>query len=176
MGLECQTNHDSRDDCKDCITECLQSLPTKHNLPRHYRCAELASGEPLGSGISLNVTCSTEKMASSEQYAGRHPVFEFPAAAQVPTRFPDAAARVLQVLRQLAGRYEEMVVKDPELTSKIESALRVASYLIPGARQVDFGTIPLMLSIVMNLQMLIIFPPSLSNRTIGWRLGSIGTE
>ena len=93
-----------------------------------------------------------------------------------PLVSPDAAARVLQVLRQLAGRYEEMVVKDPELTSKIESALRVASYLIPGARQVDFGTIPLMLSIVMNLQMLIIFPLSLSNRTIGWRLGSIGTE
>lgn len=72
-------------------------------------------------------------MASSEQYAGRHPVFEFPAAAQVPTRLPDAAVRVLSVVRQLAGRYEEMVVKDPELTSKIESALRVASYLIPGA-------------------------------------------
>lgn len=37
------------------------------------------------------------------------------------------------MLRQAAARYEDMIVKDPDFTSKLESALKVASFLIPGA-------------------------------------------
>ena len=48
----------------------------------------------------------------------------------------DAAAisRLLRPLRQLLARYEDMVVRDPDFTSKLESGLRLASYLVPGER------------------------------------------
>lgn len=39
----------------------------------------------------------------------------------------------LSLLRQVASKYEDTVVRDPELTSKLEYALRIASYIIPGA-------------------------------------------
>lgn len=45
---------------------------------------------------------------------------------------PGVVTRTLAVLREVAGRYEEMVVKDAEMTAKIESALRLASYIVPG--------------------------------------------
>ena len=37
------------------------------------------------------------------------------------------------MLRQAAAKYEDMIVKDPNFTSNLESALKVASYIIPGA-------------------------------------------
>ena len=39
------------------------------------------------------------------------------------------------ILRQLAAKYEDVVVKDPDFTSQLESTLKVASYIIPGAHQ-----------------------------------------
>ena len=69
-------------------------------------------------------TAAPEKMASPELGNAR-------------TDFSTAAVRTLAVLRELAGRYQEMVVKDPEFTSKIETVLRLASYVIPGALQIE---------------------------------------
>ncbi len=43
-----------------------------------------------------------------------------------------SVSRVAAALRELVGKYEDMVVKDPALTSRIESALRLASYILPG--------------------------------------------
>ena len=40
---------------------------------------------------------------------------------------------VLSALRSAAERYCDMVVKDPDLTSKLESAFRLTSYILPGA-------------------------------------------
>ena len=39
----------------------------------------------------------------------------------------------LTVLRSGAGEYCDMVVKGPDLTSKLESAFRLTSYVLPGA-------------------------------------------
>ena len=33
---------------------------------------------------------------------------------------------------ELAKRYQELIVKDPELASRLESGFRLASYLVPG--------------------------------------------
>lgn len=41
--------------------------------------------------------------------------------------------RSMAVLRQAAAKYEEVIVKDPDFTSKLETVLRVASYILPGA-------------------------------------------
>lgn len=60
-----------------------------------------------------------------------------PELGNARTDFSTAAVRTLAVLRELAGRYKEMVVKDPEFTSKIETVLRLASYVIPGALQIE---------------------------------------
>ena len=38
----------------------------------------------------------------------------------------------LSLLRQAASKYEDMIVRDPGFTSNLESALKVASYIIPG--------------------------------------------
>lgn len=39
----------------------------------------------------------------------------------------------MAMLRQAAAKYEEVIVKDPDFTSKLETVLRVASYILPGA-------------------------------------------
>ena len=44
-----------------------------------------------------------------------------------------ALSTVVSALRSGAGKYCDMVVKDPDLTSKLESAFRLTSYIIPGA-------------------------------------------
>ena len=44
-----------------------------------------------------------------------------------------ALSTLLSALRSGAGRYCDMVVKDPDLTSKLESAFRLTSYILPGA-------------------------------------------
>ena len=44
-----------------------------------------------------------------------------------------ALSTALTVLRSGAGKYCDMVVKDPDLTSKLESAFRLTSYVLPGA-------------------------------------------
>ena len=44
-----------------------------------------------------------------------------------------ALSTALTVLRSGAGKYCDMVVKDPDLTSKLESAFRLTSYVVPGA-------------------------------------------
>ena len=38
----------------------------------------------------------------------------------------------LKAVWEVLEKYQEMVVRDPELTSKLEAAFRVASYIIPG--------------------------------------------
>ncbi len=38
----------------------------------------------------------------------------------------------LQALWEAVERYQEMVVKDPNLASKLETVFRVGSYIIPG--------------------------------------------
>ena len=35
-------------------------------------------------------------------------------------------------MRKLVVKYEDTIVKDPDFTSKLESTLKVASYIIPG--------------------------------------------
>ena len=70
----------------------------------------------------------TEKMASE---------MASPELGNARTDFSTAAVRTLAVLRELSERYQEMVVKDPEFTSKIETVLRLASYIIPGALQIE---------------------------------------
>ena len=60
-----------------------------------------------------------------------------PELGNARTDFSTAAVRTLAVLRELSERYQEMVVKDPEFTSKIETVLRLASYIIPGALQIE---------------------------------------
>ncbi len=52
-----------------------------------------------------------------------------------------SVSRVSAALCELVGRYEEMVVKDPSLTAKLESALRLASYILPGEVE-GLGTRP----------------------------------
>ena len=44
-----------------------------------------------------------------------------------------ALSTALTVLHSGAGKYCDMVVKDPDLTSKLESAFRLTSYIVPGA-------------------------------------------
>ena len=39
----------------------------------------------------------------------------------------------IAVIGQAGARYEDLIVKDPDFTSKLETVLRVASYIIPGA-------------------------------------------
>lgn len=34
---------------------------------------------------------------------------------------------------ELAHRYEELVVRDPDLAGRVEAGLRLASYFLPGA-------------------------------------------
>ena len=48
-----------------------------------------------------------------------------------------ALSTVLTALRSGASRYCDMVVKDPDLTSKLESAFRLTSYILPGALQLE---------------------------------------
>ena len=48
-----------------------------------------------------------------------------------------ALSAVLAALRNGANRYCDMVVKDPDLTSKLESAFRLTSYILPGALQLE---------------------------------------
>ena len=43
-----------------------------------------------------------------------------------------ALSAVLSALRTGADKYCDMVVKDPDLTSKLESAFRLTSYIVPG--------------------------------------------
>ena len=50
----------------------------------------------------------------------------------LPTGIGASLSRGLALLRRLRERYEETVVKNPELISKIESVLKMASYLVPG--------------------------------------------
>ena len=42
------------------------------------------------------------------------------------------------LLRHLAAKYEDTIVKDQEFTSKLESSLKAASYIIPGAHYFKF--------------------------------------
>lgn len=48
-----------------------------------------------------------------------------------------ALSTMLTALRNGASRYCDMVVKDPDLTSKLESAFRLTSYILPGALQLE---------------------------------------
>lgn len=60
------------------------------------------------------------------------------------TDFDDTAAQLeaegndgilsasLKAVWEAVEKYQEMVVRDPELTSKLEAAFRVASFIIPG--------------------------------------------
>ena len=43
-----------------------------------------------------------------------------------------ALRRSASTLGQISAKYGDVIVKDPDFTSKLESALKVASYLIPG--------------------------------------------
>jgi len=51
--------------------------------------------------------------------------------------FLTAVSKSAVLLRQLVARYEDTVVKDPDFTSKLESTLKVASYIIPGAHLLE---------------------------------------
>ena len=42
------------------------------------------------------------------------------------------AQRLYTGVLELARRYEELVVRDPDLAGRLESGLRLASYLVPG--------------------------------------------
>ena len=42
------------------------------------------------------------------------------------------AKRVCTRLLELARRYQEVIVRDPELAGRLESGFRLASYLVPG--------------------------------------------
>ena len=64
----------------------------------------------------------------------------------------EAATRVLEVLRELVGRYEDLIVKDPDVASKIESALRLVSYLVPGTQGVTFVVRPAFTCVLFDLQ------------------------
>lgn len=44
------------------------------------------------------------------------------------------------MVHQAAAKYEDMIVKDPNFTSNLESALKVASYIIPGAHYLETST------------------------------------
>ena len=67
-----------------------------------------------------------------------------PELEQMATDFGDTAAQLeaegnnglwsasLKAVWEVLEKYQEMVVRDPELTSKLEAAFRVASYIIPG--------------------------------------------
>ena len=48
-------------------------------------------------------------------------------------RFP-VIARAVSALRAAMARYQDMVVKDPDFASKLETGLRFVSYLVPGGR------------------------------------------
>ena len=56
-----------------------------------------------------------------------------------------ALSTVLSALRSAAGRYCDMVVKDPDLTSKLESAFRLTSYILPGAHLLEI------MSLIINI-------------------------
>lgn len=45
----------------------------------------------------------------------------------------------VSMVRRAAANYEDMIVKDPQFTSKLETALRIASYIIPGAHQIEYS-------------------------------------
>lgn len=80
----------------------------------HYRtCAEL-----LSASVQLNRT-RVVNLKMSE--------------ATARTSIISSVRRSVQLLRQLAGKYEDTIVRDPDLTTKLESTLKVASYIIPGA-------------------------------------------
>ena len=51
-----------------------------------------------------------------------------------------ALSAVLSAIRSGADRYCDMVVKDPDLTSKLESAFRLTSYILPGAHLLESPT------------------------------------
>lgn len=48
--------------------------------------------------------------------------------ARIMERFTRLYTGVVELMR----RYEELIVRDPELAGRLESGLRLASYLIPG--------------------------------------------
>ncbi len=52
--------------------------------------------------------------------------------------FKSTLRQSLSLLCQAAARYEDMIVKDPDFTSKLETVLRVASYIIPGAHYLEW--------------------------------------
>ena len=64
----------------------------------------------------------------------------------------EAATRVLEVLRELVGRYEDLIVKDPDIASKIESVLRLVSYLVPGTQGVTCVVRPAFTCVLFDLQ------------------------
>ena len=44
-------------------------------------------------------------------------------------------SRVGAMLRQAAAKYEDLIVRDPDFTSKLESWLKATAYILPGAHQ-----------------------------------------
>ncbi len=40
--------------------------------------------------------------------------------------------QTMVLLHQVSAKYKDKVVRDPDFTSKLESGLKLASYLIPG--------------------------------------------
>lgn len=50
----------------------------------------------------------------------------------IPARIIGRFKRLYTGVVELVRRYEELIVRDPELASRLESGLRLASYLVPG--------------------------------------------
>lgn len=64
----------------------------------------------------------------------------------------------LALLRHAAARYEDMIVKDPEFTSKLETVLRVASYIIPGAHYLELRVVSVQRSPTTRLSQHVVCP------------------
>ena len=64
--------------------------------------------------------------------AGFHGIEVRAEGVDEPRAVQEALSTVMNTLRGVVARYQDMVVKDPELTSKLEMGFRFASYLLPG--------------------------------------------
>ena len=73
-------------------------------------------------------------MATSSPVPAITEVNSEPRAQQVPLPmgYEGPFSRSTYLLKQLCARYGEAVMKNPEFVSKVESALKLASYLVPG--------------------------------------------
>ena len=81
--------------------------------PPHMRCAvPKPSREQAMSEETLRDTCRAEVTTAG--------------------RLLSEVGGSLQLMRKLVVKYEDTIVKDPDFTSKLESTLKVASYIIPG--------------------------------------------